>query len=271
MTLDLDLSPSEAKLARAREHLKALERETTAGIKEEDTYAIRFSEVDPQTGWCSITVVPYKVEKPRLSIILGDLIHNLRCALDYVVTALADASQTALTTAHKFPVYPDATDYAASTGGKAAAVGEGPLVGIKYGLVLIDDWQPYHTQPDPRTDPLWGIHRFSNADKHREPATFLPIPVGSIGPEYDETFSRIVETRGVAELERWTTDQEYVIGYARFEPPRVRNLRAKREVLLDVQFEAPPFRKESSLTIALRRLPSIVEYATKVVNSFRKL
>ena len=74
--LALDLRSAQAKLARAREHLDALQRETVAGVKQESPYAIRPSEVDPQTGWCSISLVPQKVEKPRLGAILGDLIHN---------------------------------------------------------------------------------------------------------------------------------------------------------------------------------------------------
>lgn len=72
--------------------VNTLKREATVGVEKEATYAVRFSEVDPQTGWCSVDLVPQHVEKPQLSAILGDVIHNFRCALDYVVTALVDAT-----------------------------------------------------------------------------------------------------------------------------------------------------------------------------------
>jgi hypothetical protein len=56
--LEPDLSAADAKLARAREHLDTMQRAAPLIIKKEPTHAIRFSEVDPQTGWCSITLVP---------------------------------------------------------------------------------------------------------------------------------------------------------------------------------------------------------------------
>ncbi len=174
MTLGLDLNSCDAKLARAREN--TLKRETVASISKEATHAVRFSEVDPQTGWCSISLVPQKIEEPRLSAILGEVIHNLRCVLDYVVTALVDASPTQLTTSHQFPIFTDAALYASKVGSKTEALSDGPLRGVTHGLAIVEGWQPYYTKPDPRTDPLWGIHRFSNADKHRQPAIFGLAP-----------------------------------------------------------------------------------------------
>jgi len=103
MTLNLDLTACDAKLARARENLATLLTEAKASVTKEATHAVRFSTVDPQTGWCSISLVPQKVDDPRLSAILGDIIHNLRCVLDYVVTALVDASGTPLTTLPPVP------------------------------------------------------------------------------------------------------------------------------------------------------------------------
>jgi hypothetical protein len=266
VALELDLAPARAKLARAREHVQALQGEATAGVGEGSAYAVLFSKVDPQTGWCSITFVPQHGEKPRLSVILGDVVHNLRCALDYVVTALADASQTKLSTNHQFPIYLDAGLYRKHVG--TADRPKGPLSGIKHGLTLIEQWQPYRTQPDPRTAPLWGIHRFSNADKHREPATFGAIPVGSFKMGYSGT---IIERDMPEELPAWTPGQELKVGRIRFDPPRAENLRAEGQVALDVRFVTPPFGKDADLTITLRSLPFLVRDIEILLDLFGQL
>jgi hypothetical protein len=264
----LDLAPSKAKLARAREHLKALERDTAARVKQKATHAVRFSPVDPQTGWCSISLVPQDVGEPRLSAIFGDVIHNLRCALDYVVTALADASQTKVSTKHEFPIFLAASDYAAKVGSKVDANSKGPLRKIAEGLVVVESWQPYYTQPDPRTDPLWGIHRFSNADKHREPAAFATVPVGKL----DIRFNGIkVEDDFVEEVTDWNPDQDIPVGRIRFDPPRAENLRAVGTVSLDIWFMTPKTASDDELTITLRALPDIVDYVAKLLDTFGQL
>lgn len=268
MSLDLDLAASKAKLARAREHLKALERDTAVRVKQKATHAVRFSPVDPQSGWCSITLVPLKIEEPRLSAIFGDVIHNLRCALDYVVTALAEASPTKVSTKHEFPIFLDPGDYAAKVGSKTEAKTKGPLRKITHGLAVVESWQPYYTKPDPRTDALWGIHRFSNADKHRQPTAFATIPVGKL----EFRFNGIkVEDDLVEEVANWTPDQDIPVGRIRFDPPRAENLRAIGKVSLDVWFMAPKIPSDDELTITLGALSGIVEYVAKLLDTFGQL
>jgi hypothetical protein len=268
MTLDLDLGSCDAKLARARDNADTLKRETTASVKKEATHAVRFSEVDPQTGWCVIALVPQKVEEPRLSAILGDVIHNLRCVLDYVVTALVDASQADLTTSHQFPIFKDAALYAKTAGTKTDALPSGPLRNVVHGLSIVEGWQPYYTQPHPRTDPLWGIHRFSNADKHRQPAIFGLIPVGSVQLRYNGIK---VEEDLVEEVPDWTPEQEIPLGRIRFDPPRAYNLRAEGNISLDVQFVTPPWQGDAELALPLRALPGVIERVSQIVDSFRYL
>ncbi len=268
MMLNLDLSSCDAKLTRARENADTLKRETTASVKKEATHAVRFSQVDPQTGWCSISLVPQKVEEPQLSAILGDVIHNLRCVLDYVVTTLVDASQTRLATSHQFPIFKDAAFYAAKVGTKTEALPNGPLRGVTHGLAIVEGWQPYYTKPNPRTDPLWGIHRFSNADKHRQPAIFGLIPVGSIQLHYNGIQ---VEEDMVEEVPDWTPDTEIPLGRIRFDPPCAYNLRAEGSITLDVQFVTPPWQGDAELALPLRAVPSIIDHVAKLLDTFRQL
>jgi hypothetical protein len=264
----LNLEAARAKLARAREHVDALERETTVGVKEEAAYAVRFSEVDPQTGWCSVDLVPNQIEKPRLSVILGDVIHNLRCALDYVVTALADATPTKLSSKHQFPIYLTPAGYTSQVGSASEAKSKGPLREITVGLPLVEKWQPFHTQPDPRTDPLWGIYRFSNADKHRQPLTFAPRPVGA----FEIGFNGIpVEEKPGPDIADWTPDQEIHLKRIRFDPPQAYSFHVKGEISLDVGFRTPAFGGDADLAIALRDLSDVVGHVAKMLDLFGEL
>lgn len=264
----LDLGPSKAKLARAREHAETLKAETVEGVKQEASHAVRFSPIDPQTGWCEIAMVPQMIDKPRLSVLLGDVIHNLRCALDYLIPPLVEASGAKLSTAHEFPVHLDPGDYAAKVGSKTVAKGKGPLRHIVHGLSVVEAWQPYNTKGDAEADPLWGVHRFSNADKHRQLAPFGLVPVGRFGISYNGI---VVEEEFLDEVEDWKPDDEIPIGRIRFDPPRAYNLRAVGRVNVDVRFIAPRFGKEAQLSLKLANVPVVVESVAAVVDSFRDL
>lgn len=268
MTLELDLTDCDAKLARARENLTTLQREAKSSVTGEATHAVRFSPVDPQTGWCSISLVPQKVENPRLSAIFGDVIHNLRCVCDYVSTALVEASGTPLTTSHQFPIFLDAARYASKVGTKTDALDNGPLRHVVHGLAVVEGWQPYHTKPDPRTDPLWGIHRFDNADKHRQPAVFGLVPFGGFQIHFN---GYKVEDDMLEEVTDWKPGQEIPVGRIRFDPPRAENLRAEGRVSLNVLFITPPWLGDDDLTISLAALPGIVEHVGRLLESFRLL
>jgi hypothetical protein len=268
MTLGLDLSSCDAKLARAREHARSLERETTASVEQQATHAVRFSEVDPQTGWCSMALVPQKLTEPGLSAILGDFIHNLRCTLDYVATTLVDASQTQLTTAHQFPIFKDAARYASKVGTKTDALPNGPMRGVVHGLSVVEGWQPYNAQGDTRADPLWGIHRFSNADKHRQPAIFGLVPLGQFKIAYK---GFVVEEDILDEVGDWQPGQDIPVGRIRFDPPRAENLRAEGPVTLRVLFVTPPWQGDDKLSISLGSLPVMLDHVAKLLDTFRQL
>ena len=216
--LALDLGPSKAKLARAREHAETLVREAREGIGQQATHTVRITPVDPESGWHKIAIVPEKIEKPRLSVILGDVIHNLRSALDYVIPPLVEASGAKLSTRHEFPIFLDSGDYAAQVGTKLKASGKGPLRHIEHGLVTIADWQPYNCQGNPETDPLWGVHRFSNADKHRQLTAFGYVPMGELTLK-TSTGARIVERDLIEEIDDWQPDAELPFGRVRYAPP----------------------------------------------------
>jgi hypothetical protein len=267
--MTLDLSSAEAKIARAMDHRRALERQLKIEVEEDGPYASRFSEVDPQTGWCDVFLVPQNIRKPRLGVIFGDVVHNLRCALDYIVTELAEASNTPLTNKHQFPIYRDKKVYKTSVGTVSASISSGPLKGIKHGLGLIEQLQPYHLKPNPRQDPLWHIHRFSNADKHRQVAAMLPIPEpGQVDIKFNGT---LVEKDELERIDGWDPTREVKIARLRFDPPIARNLRTEGKIAMNVWFHTGPFRREPAHGIDLGVLRKTCDHVALVVEQFKTL
>jgi hypothetical protein len=137
-------------------------------IRNHKPVTIRITEIDPNTGWCDVFGRAEEIEEPKLSVIAGDYIHNLRSALDYVVTALAYASNAKLRESHQFPIFTSRSAYTVTVGTPAKAKRGGPLHGVIHGLDLVAEVQPYHQQPDAQLHPLALINRFSNTDKHRQ-------------------------------------------------------------------------------------------------------
>lgn len=271
MSLNLDLSASHAKIDRAFEHLEVLEREIPGSVPKEGAYLIRFSEVDQQTGWCDVILVPNHPEKPRLGVVFGDVMHNLRCALDYIVTGLADASRTQLAKKHQFPVFLDPGRYRDHVGTDQAAKPGGPLDGITHGLAEVGRFQPYHCQPDPRADLLWNVYRFSNADKHREAAGFLVIPGGDVRV-FLPSSAIVTDTHIIYTITDWSPDQEYVIKRLRFARPYPdpRDFRAETPAA-GTGFTTPPFDGEPEHRVHIYKLRETCDHVRAVVEAFEQI
>jgi hypothetical protein len=166
VSLRLDLSEPRAKLQRAEEHLTNLQAKLPL-IRGREPLSLRVTEIDSSTGWCEVFGHWNHIKEPALTVIAGDYIHNLRSALDYLVTVLVDASEATLVTRHQFPIFTSADDYTSKVGTSTEANAKGPLQGITHGLELIESVQPYKLN-HPERHPLAHIQRFSNTDKHRQ-------------------------------------------------------------------------------------------------------
>jgi hypothetical protein len=150
------LAGSKAKLDRAGEHLKTLKSESRV-FREKRSHAIG-TYTHPDTGNYFLYVSPKKVP-PRLNTIAGDVLSNLRPALDYMVFALAklDAGETKDGT--QFPI----CDTPERFNRKKA----GWLKGLSAEHVTaIEKLQPYDT----RKGMVWlrWLRDLSNPDKHQD-------------------------------------------------------------------------------------------------------
>lgn len=280
--LGLDLSQSDAKIARACVHLEALKREAEIVITNRDFYTPRIED-DVSAYWCTIYAVPKPPDNPPkeyvLSVIFGDLIHDLRCALNYVVTELIDKSPGAtLGNKHQFPIFETEAGYRKRVGDASTAVNGGQLAGIRHGLQEIWDLQPFHRDPkickfyesgeDPISGhPLFHLGRLSNADKHRLLARITPI-VNEV--KITEEGGNIVEVRYI-DLSDWKTHVEHKIARV-LTKATAREAHFRAHVGMSVWFGTTSFPAGSKgYSINLPECTRMCETVDAIVNAFKSI
>jgi hypothetical protein len=108
-----------------------------------------------------------------LGVWLGEMVHNLRACLDYVVYDLIAEQGERTGNFTKFPIYQDRKDWVLDVERRRhfwqRAKGPSPIRGITGDdLTHIEAAQPYHTRPRDRSrHPLRLLLTSSNIDKHR--------------------------------------------------------------------------------------------------------
>jgi hypothetical protein len=165
------------KLVRAGKHLDALKYEI-ARFKDSHPYRI-VTDIDDQTRENIAYAVMQRNPDNEVSLILGDLVHNLRGALDHAVFGLSEFLQgRALTDNERksveYPIFAD-----------PAKLWKGPCPpGIRFLSPRLQKWvdadQPYKglNEIARLNHPLAVLHAMSNADKHRE-----LLLVGTLPPQ----------------------------------------------------------------------------------------
>jgi hypothetical protein len=152
-------------------------------------------------------------EEPRLGIILGDFMHNLRSALDYIVAALVRENPGALIRRQQFPIFDDHANYANGA--------PGMLSGVIHGRDIIESLQPFKRTP-PHDDPLFILNHFSNADKHRLISGYYPLLEqlrGGLTPA-----DGMVKNEVYSSPQSWRPNWEMVSARAWYAPQRRSNL-----------------------------------------------
>jgi hypothetical protein len=156
------------KLKRAEEHIDVLDAEIQTFLADEPYGAYRSLErggLEHIIFWSRYTEPP-----PRLGLIAGDAIHNIRSSLDHMVVALAKfgASLSGETVSEQderrlqFPITMSPDEFQKQVKGQALAWVPSPAAAI------IEQRQPYLAVPQyPKQFPLYEIGQFDNADKHR--------------------------------------------------------------------------------------------------------
>jgi hypothetical protein len=270
MTLGLDLSESRDKLRRACEHLHALDAVAEISSEQFGPYKGRLGDADPKTGWSPIYVTCPEIPKPvqaKIAALVGEAVYNMRCALDYIVSALAKASGAA-NERTQFPVFVDPREYEKGVWRKGEAVGRGSLAGTRHGLSEIELLQPYHAKPNPHASPIWAINRFSNYDKHRSRSVTVPIPgPGDVVIKYGGATPTNIRLRPPDRIE---VGKEVCIGEARFRTmPTACDIEPKLAV--DFLISVGATGKEPGYATQTRNFHFARRFVYKVVQRFERL
>lgn len=118
----------------------------------------------------------------ELPLLIGDLVHSLRCALDYTINEILYGKSTRIT----FPAHETRDQLIASfrtepenVGGKTLKIGSNAAIERAvsgFGAFITDTIKPYKGG----NDILWAIGKLDNTDKHRLLMPIL-IPFGVSG------------------------------------------------------------------------------------------
>lgn len=179
----------QAKIDRTREHLDALK---TAAHEATETGTNRLI-VEDKGDWKIVKV--QMCEPPiRLSVIAGDIVHNLRSGLDHLAWQLVLVSKMQPGGWTYFPLYGVEDYFDRDVRNRLPRRGKGPLHGIDpTGPIwaLIESLQPYHSRepvtmlddrggsaqvPGPKTHRLAILSMLSRIDKHRKVYEALRFP-----------------------------------------------------------------------------------------------
>jgi hypothetical protein len=176
---DLYLDGVLAKLNRADAHLKALQAEIPAFF-DRDPYSFR-EDLDCEAGQYSLHI-EIREQPPLLwSVIAGDLVHNLRSALDHLAWQLVLVSNNKPSSNTQFPIFS-----VEPVNGRPLAKWKRMVAGMS-GPILkcIRHVQPYTAGDQAQDTGLAILNSLSNMDKHRLPVARVAAVArhdpGSIG------------------------------------------------------------------------------------------
>ena len=172
--MNLDLTNVRAKLARSQEHAQAVKNEVQSWFDRHPYSVTKDTNAD-----CTRYSLFLRVNEPptlqRWTLIIGDCIHNLRCALDYLVYAVAvfeaKCEPPPFERALAFPITDSRKDFEDAVARKSLGSISDPVIAV------FESLQPYN-RPHPTLPPLLKILRsFNNADKHR----LIKLVYGAVG------------------------------------------------------------------------------------------
>ncbi len=159
------LDGTRLKIVRAEEHLDTLDGENRAYM-DDQPYEIVHERDEERSS----DVYRFHVRQPpplRLSILMGDCLHNLRSGLNHLAWQLVFADSGTPTTQTDFPIFKAESDFRAHKKRKKAPTGVAGGVS-QQAAALIERLQPYNkTDGSPEEHPLWILHYRNNVDKHR--------------------------------------------------------------------------------------------------------
>jgi hypothetical protein len=160
-----------AKLDRAKTHFQALNKSIGA-FKRSKTHDFIVTKFDPNTGEQVVNLKILKEPKnPEWGLVLGDMVHNLRSALDHLVWQLVILNGKKPRRQNQFPIIGAKNEYWEVPADRSESVRDRMLIGVAEDhRAFIDAVQPFNARGDPSSvskTSLSILSWVSNADKHR--------------------------------------------------------------------------------------------------------
>lgn len=153
------------KWDRAQAQVNALEAEIREFLQSVDKPYKFTLDRNTETGEDRIVINIVRQSPPMWSVQIGEIIHNLRSALDHMVYEIAAThGKGKVPTGTEFPIFIDEVRFHSTERG-------GGLYKIR-GLPLnaqtsIEEIQPFQRKQAPTLHQLWALQELSNWDKHR--------------------------------------------------------------------------------------------------------
>lgn len=158
------------KVARAEKQLAALDRGISRHLESNPYTVIGDFESETSEDYV-IRALARNPIRPNWPVVVGDIAHNLRSALDHLAWQLAMPHPPSKT---GFPIFLKQKDYNRKTKGRKPERGSGPFMvrGMPSAArTSIRDLQPYRRaklrQRTAHSDPLWLLHELNRVDKHQ--------------------------------------------------------------------------------------------------------
>jgi hypothetical protein len=149
------------KIERAKHHLHDLEIARDRFFNS-DPYQIN-CENDLQTGHNIYRIFDIQTPPAEIGLIAGDLIHNLRSALDHLAFQLVYANGSTHSKQTSFPIWDSASEYYAQRARRLTGMAQAAIDAI-------DASEPYQGG---KGAGFWVLHYLDIADKHR--ALLTPV------------------------------------------------------------------------------------------------
>ena len=163
------LDGSYAKLGRAEEHLETLQRDVAVWL-DGKPYPVE-ANFNTETGECLLRVRVTKEPPIDWGLLVGEIVHNWRAALDHLVYQLTLRRVGRGLPRTEFPVFDDPTSFRRRTKKGKADMTSGfyKLRGLRpVDIAVIERLQPYGTGKQfVHSHPLGILHDLDVVDKHR--------------------------------------------------------------------------------------------------------
>lgn len=162
------------RLSRSKDHLERLDREINKFLGGKPEPYKLVSDLDPKTGKGAYRVSVIKEPDARWGVVIGEIAHNLRAALDGLTWQLAMLNPGEPHARTGFPIYALGRTKRKHRGGGLLPHFWGKRDGVlrlrgvpKPLRARIEAVQPYKRGNGGRLNPLFLLHEMNNADKHR--------------------------------------------------------------------------------------------------------